>query len=145
MYFFPESVHFQTSPPSSDLGGPINLAVAKSAVKAYRNSGQYTEDMFLLTAKWWNYFEGLPKPGKNSTKTVVFDIDDTVLSSYEEMVRIDFGYIAKLSQEYQSAHNMSAIPEMKWFYDKLVAGGYTIIFLTGREVQFLFFFGIMYR
>lgn len=113
-----------------NLGRPINLYWAKKNIIAYRSGGQYDDDMNALTAQWWAYFKGRAV-GPNDT--VVFDIDDTVLSSYPEMVSLDFAYIAKFDQEFQEAANASAIPQTQLFYNQLLEKGYKIVFLTGRR------------
>lgn len=59
---------------------PINLEVAKDAVISYMGSGKYDDDMNALTETWWAYFSKRPA-GLNDM--VIFDIDDTVLSSYD--------------------------------------------------------------
>eukprot|EP01128_Nolandella_sp_AFSM9_P008950 TRINITY_DN5596_c0_g1_i1.p1 TRINITY_DN5596_c0_g1~~TRINITY_DN5596_c0_g1_i1.p1 ORF type:complete len:265 (-),score=62.91 TRINITY_DN5596_c0_g1_i1:164-934(-) len=127
-------MHLNAPAPHDEyLGHPVNLAVAKSAIKAYRSGGEYVSDMSLLTAKWMDHFVNLPALEPNSTKTVIFDIDDTVLSSYDEMLRIDFGYIAKLSDDYQRGANMTAIPQTKHLYEKLIKLGYQVVYITGRK------------
>jgi predicted secreted acid phosphatase len=46
---------------------------------------------------------------------------------------VDFGYIPKLWDEWLFSLNATAIPQTRQFYQNLVASGYRIVFLTGRN------------
>lgn len=94
------------------------------------SSGLYDDDLSKLTSQWFTTFK-LAAPGPNDT--VIFDVDDTVLSNYEEMQRSDFGYIPKFWDEWVLSENATAIPQTRQFYQSLLAEGYKVIFLTGRR------------
>jgi predicted secreted acid phosphatase len=47
--------------------------------------------------------------------------------------RTDFGFIPKLWDAWVVSGNASAIPQTRQFYQSLIAHGYTIVFLTGRN------------
>jgi predicted secreted acid phosphatase len=92
--------------------------------------GQYDDDMNSLTQQWWAHFSEMT-PGPKDL--VVFDIDDTVLSSYLEMKSIGFGYILKETEEFQENATAPVIPETQMLYNNLQKKGFQIVFLTGRR------------
>lgn len=65
----------------------------------------------------------------------VFDVDETSLSGYEQMLSIGFGYVAKLNHEWILEASAPAIPQTLQLYKQLRAAGFKVIFLTGRSVD----------
>ena len=63
----------------------------------------------------------------------VFDVDETSLSGYTEMLSIGFGYVAKLSHEWILSASAPALPQTQALYKQLIGAGYRVIFLTGRK------------
>jgi len=116
--------------PDAKLLQPINLYWAKQSIIGYMN-GQYDDDMSSLLNSWLTYWNGRKPVGK--WDTVVFDIDDTILSTYPEMVAQDFGYIPKLNHDSVMAAAYPVIPETQMLYQRLIQLGYKIVFLTGRH------------
>jgi len=110
---------------------PMNLFYAKQAIIAYKTSGQWADDQNLLLAQWLAFFNGRSPVGKKDA--VVFDVDDTVLSTYSEMIAQDFGYIPKLNNKSVTAAAYPPIAETQMLYNQLLNLGYKIIFLTGRR------------
>ncbi|MGQ9819862.1 MAG: HAD family acid phosphatase [Candidatus Kapaibacteriales bacterium] len=112
----------------------INLSDAKNAIREYYLRGQYEIELDEIID------DALPKvkqfqQAKN--RAFVFDIDETALSNLQYELETDFGYIPELWNKWVLAEKAPAIPKVKEFYDSLVAWGYKIIFITGRnESQF---------
>lgn len=69
----------------------------------------------------------------DDSTTVVFDIDDTVLSYYELDKETSFGYVPELWDKWIDNATVPAIPQVKKLYDFLINGGFRIIFLSGRK------------
>lgn len=109
---------------------PINLTIAKQQVQAYYESGEYEKDLEDIIARAIEYFKHVPA---TNNATVIFDIDDTVLTAYEDEKAISFGYIPKLSHKWILEADAKAIPQTKRLYDYLVSRGFKIVFLTGRK------------
>ncbi len=64
---------------------------------------------------------------------VVFDVDETALSSYCEMKREDFGYLPALSNAWVvSPEAAVAIPGGVRLFEEAKAAGVAVFFLTGR-------------
>ena len=109
---------------------PVNLTVAKDRVALYHEQGHYNRDMKNIISDTLHHFKHA-SPRKNAT--VIFDIDETVLSGYADEKSISFGYIPKLSHEWILSADAPAIKETKRLYNYLVAHGFKIIFITGRK------------
>jgi len=109
---------------------PLNLTIAKERVEKYHSCGQYDKDLDNVVHCALKHFKNI-SPCNNAT--VVFDIDDTILSGYCNEKSISFGYIPKLSHEWILRADAPAIQQTKHLYDYLVGRGFHIIFLTGRK------------
>lgn len=109
---------------------PLNLTIAKERVEKYYECGQYDKDLYGITNNAIKYFK---RVSRQKNATVIFDIDDTVLSDYADSKSISFGYVPKLSHEWILQADAPAIQQTKNLYDYLVKRGFIIIFLTGRK------------
>lgn len=109
---------------------PLNLTIAKERVEKYYECGQYDRDLEKVVNRAIKHFK---KISIQHNATVIFDVDDTVLSDYADAKSISFGYIPKLSHEWVLCADAPAIPQAKRLYDYLVERGFKIIFLTGRK------------
>lgn len=63
----------------------------------------------------------------------MFDVDETVLSSYAHMVSQDFGYTGEPWNAFVAAGDAPAIPEIKGVYDEARRLGLAVFFVTGRR------------
>lgn len=108
----------------------VNLSEAKKAVEDYYYSGQYHVDLQKALNEAKEEIEKL-KLSKNST--VVFDVDETTLSNYEIIKKLDFGYEHSIWDAWVLQAKASAIPEVKKFYEWVVSKKIKIIFLSGRD------------
>jgi acid phosphatase len=109
---------------------PVNLTLARNAVENYYECGQYDADMNKVIAKAISHFKSIPATEKS---VVIFDIDDTILSSYCDEKSIKFGYVPKLLHEWVLHADAPQIPQTFELYSYLVKRGFHIIFLTGRR------------
>jgi acid phosphatase len=109
---------------------PPNLGIIKEKVKKYYECGQYHKDLERIIKKALKHFK---KVSLTPSSTIVFDIDDTVLQDYTNEKAIAFGYIQELFHTWIVNADAPAIPQVKELYDYLVAQGFKIVFLTGRQ------------
>lgn len=65
----------------------------------------------------------------------VFDIDETSLSGYAEMLSVGFGYVPKLNHDWIMNASAPAIPQTLALYQQLQGAGYKVAFLTGRHAS----------
>jgi acid phosphatase len=114
---------------SACTSGIINLSKAQKDVIDYYESGQYDKEMDEIIDGAIKKLEKL-KIDQNSA--VVFDIDETSLSNYPHMKEMGFGSVDALWDEWTKSAKAKAIPQTKKLYDRLVAKGVKIFFITGR-------------
>lgn len=109
---------------------PANLTFVKQCIADYYTDGRYDKEMQQATNKAWNYLKKRkPKP----KDVIIFDVDDTSLSTFTAAKKADFSFIPKLKDDWIEQVNAPAIKPIKELYDKLKEKGFKIIFLTGRH------------
>jgi len=113
------------------LGHPINLQIAKTVLTKYYLGGQYQEDLQNLVNQWIGHFNITDSP--DPSDVIVFDIDETILSSYSDILAYDYAIIPKLFSEWIDGANASVIPETYMLYTFLQTKGFKIAFITGRN------------
>lgn len=74
-----------------------------------------------LVGKWQEYFQGVD-PKALTKSAVVFDVDETLLSNWPEMIAADFGYIPKMQTPWIVSANSTAFPQTKGFFLDLLGG-----------------------
>ncbi len=114
---------------------PANLSKAKNQIKKYYTSNQFQKDFNakILLAK-----KDLKKTLSNKhpqSLAAVFDIDDTLLSSYKCNNDINFGYSEKHFIKCARNNNFSAIKPSVNFYKYLRSLGIKTFIVTGRRVK----------
>jgi acid phosphatase len=106
-----------------------NLDTAKKLVQNYYESGEFDKECKLLFDDAKSQIEKLTLD-KNSA--VIFDVDETALSNYNNTKEIGFGYVREHWHNGILKADEPAIPETKKFYDWLISKNIRVIFLTGR-------------
>lgn len=112
---------------------PLNLSVAKAAVRAYHDDGDYQRDIAQV-ADWaieWIEHRAARRTAEERL-VVVMDVDETVLSNYPHMDEQDFGYVPLVWERWVDRAAAPAIAPMKRVYDTARAHNIAVIFLTGR-------------
>ena len=109
---------------------PLNLEIAKDHVMSYYDSGKYDAELDNVVKHAESEFNNI-QPGDSTV--VIFDVDETILSSYDFEKDLDFGYVMPLWNKYILEAKEPAIKQTKSLYDFLVKKGFKIIFLTGRK------------
>ena len=109
---------------------PLNLEIAKDHVMSYYDSGKYDAELDNVVKHAESEFNSI-QPGDSTV--VIFDVDETILSSYDFEKDLDFGYVMPLWDKYILEAKEPAIKQTKSLCDFLVKKGFKIIFLTGRK------------
>ncbi|MFZ0452158.1 MAG: HAD family acid phosphatase [Ignavibacteriaceae bacterium] len=109
---------------------PINLTIAKDEVINYHESGRYDEETAKVVEEAIVEFNNI---NAGSNDAVIFDIDETALSSFDYRKKYDFGYVPEIWDKWVSEAKAPAIKEVKQLYDFLVSKNFRIVFLTGRK------------
>lgn len=113
---------------------PVNLTDAKAAVVAYVDNGGYDRDLAAVAAQarsWIEQRAARKMPGERLA--VVFDIDETVLSSYPHMKAQDFGYVPEVWNGWVDRGEAPAIAPVREVYATARRLGIDVLFVTGRE------------
>ncbi len=109
---------------------PANLTFVKQCIADYYTDGRYDKEMQRATNKAWTY---LKKRKPKEKDAIIFDVDDTALSTFKDALAEDFAFIPKLKGEWIEQADAPAIKPVKELYTKLKDKGFKIIFLTGRH------------
>lgn len=116
---------------------PENLNILKMQLKHYHDSGQYTADIDKVTAEAQAYLaKRIVENQQTNIKkklAVVFDIDETSLSNYQNILTDDFGYIPKLASLQIQQANDPAIAGTLKLYKFAKANHVAIFFISGRH------------
>lgn len=114
---------------------PTNLSVAKQAVVTYYESGEYAKDVHQVTIQAQNHLLKRVRENKENSKkmAVIFDIDDTLISNYPQIKKIDFAQTKKDVNEMIAGSNVLAIEDMLQLFNLVKDNKITIILITGRS------------
>ena len=116
---------------SSCCRKPHNLTERKEFLTKYYDSGCFEKEVEKVVNSAIRRYEHRVCCGAQSA--VVFDVDDTLLWSYPESKKIEYGFIPKLFHEWVISADQPAVPHVKRLYDFFVKKGCKIIVLTGRR------------
>jgi len=108
----------------------INLDDARLMVKEYYENGSYERELSQIIE---NAKSEISKINVDENTVAIFDVDDTVLGSYEYTKSMGFGYTPKTWHEWMVEGKPEAVPHMKEFIGWLTDKNISIIFLTGRK------------
>jgi acid phosphatase len=110
---------------------PANLGRLKHEIRAYVDSGQYDRDIAVVAGQADHWLQERAALG-GGRLTVVFDLDETLLSNLPEMRRQDFGYVPAVWDAWVAEGAAPAIPAVLKIYRTARRLGIEVIFLSGR-------------
>ena len=114
---------------------PANIALSKQALIQYYDSGEYTKDIngvinnamqYLKSRVAQRSFGGL-KPA------IVLDIDETALSNYPALRKLNFGGTHDEIEQYEIQGNDPVINSTLKLYKYAKANHIAVFFITGRH------------
>lgn len=111
-----------------------NLDVYKDILKKAVNSGEYVSEISdtLINAYTYIYNSiGDPKA------SVIFDIDETMISEYPLMLKYDFGWTEQAIDEAQITTNFPAIKPVQDFYNYCLDNNINVFILTSKRQKYL--------
>lgn len=111
---------------------PPNLNPIKDQVRAYVDSGEYDRDITVVAKQASAWLEQRAKEGGTSL-TVVFDLDETLLSNWDLISRQDFGYLPGTWNAWVAQAKAPAIDAVREVYLTALRLKLDVIFLTGRR------------
>jgi acid phosphatase len=118
------------------IAEPTNLQVYKNQLKQYVSSGQYTKEQQQVInqaqsylAKYIAYNANLKNPQKLA---LVFDIDETSLSNYPDMLLLNFGGSLDDINKRENRGKDPVIAPTLQLYNYAKQNGVAVFFVTGR-------------
>jgi len=120
------------SPPRVTLAtDPIpNVGIAKLRVTSFHDSGEWEAETEKITGEAATYLRQLNPAAKK--QAVVFDIDDTVLSTWPEIHDNDYGYNSNVFDTWVLKANAKPIVPVHDLYTVAKKRGFAIFFVSGR-------------
>jgi predicted secreted acid phosphatase len=120
---------------TSHASEPRNLDLAKAELIRYHDSGEYEKDIAHVVEQAKTYLSERIQENKNQPKklALVFDIDETALSNYADMLRMNFGGTLKDIEEAEAKSNIPAIKSTLDLYEFAKANGAAVFFITARR------------
>jgi acid phosphatase len=113
---------------------PANIDLLKAEIRAYVSSGQYQRDIAGVAAEadaW--LVERVGKKVAGERLTVVFDLDETLLSNWPFIEEQDVGGSDGLWETWMAKGQAPAIEPVRSVYLTARKLGLDVVFLTGRR------------
>lgn len=117
-----------TTPPRE----PPNLQPLKRQLRDYVESGAYERALAVVAAQAREWIEWRASQGGNRL-TVVFDLDETLLSNWTVISRQDFGYVPVEWQRWVDEGGAPAIGPVRELFLAVRKLGIEVVFLSGRR------------
>jgi predicted secreted acid phosphatase len=116
----------------SPTGEPPNLQPHKQQVRTYVESGDYQREIAAVAARARVWIE--QRVAKGGAKlTVIFDLDETLLSNWPLLKKQDFGYVPAEWERWVEAGEAPAIEPVREIFLAARRAGMEVVFLTGRR------------
>jgi acid phosphatase len=135
----PKSAADRPSPPrfaATASGESIpNLDTLKDRLKEYHDCerGCYANDLDLQAGRAISYLrQRAAKHHEGEKLALVFDIDETALSNYEEMLKTGFAFDSEVFNAWVQTASAPAIPGTLRIFKEAQQRGVIVFFLTGR-------------
>ncbi len=114
-----------------------NLGTLKTELKEYHDCtctcGCYAHDLDVQANRAIEFLHRLVAHRRPHEKlAVILDIDDTALSTYQEMLDADFGYIPAVFDAWVEKAQAPAIPGTLRLYEEAQRLGVNTFFISGR-------------
>jgi acid phosphatase len=110
---------------------PANLSDLKAEITEYADSPTYAEGLAVSVASAGTYLTVRSKSGGENL-TVIFDIDETVLSNLPHMKKADWGYQPDNWDAWVADADAPALAPVRDVYERALTLGYKVVFLSGR-------------
>jgi len=112
---------------------PHNLALIKKQLIAYHDSGAYITDVKAVAEQAENYLLKVVKANHSKKKlAVVFDVDETVISNYNDSKVMGFGGTPKQIDKMTITGDKEPIVPVRDLYYLAKKNNVSIFFVTGR-------------
>lgn len=110
---------------------PANLDVLKQEIAVYVDTGKYQEDIGAVATEALAWLQQRVAQG-GKRLTVVFDLDETLISNWSHMKEMGFVYVPEAWRAWVQAARAPAIEPVREVYREARRLGLDVIFLTAR-------------
>jgi acid phosphatase len=110
---------------------PANLDALKEEIRVYVDSGSYREDITAVAVEATAWLERRAAQG-GQRLTVIFDLDETLISNWSHMKEMGFGYVPGAWTIWVQSGQAAAIEPVQAVYRLARRLGIAVIFITGR-------------
>jgi hypothetical protein len=110
---------------------PANLDAFKEEIRGYVDSGSYREDIAAVATEATAWLERRAAQG-GQRLTVIFDLDETLISNWSHMKEMDFAYLPGPWTAWVHSARGPAIEPVQAVYRLARRLGIEVIFITGR-------------
>lgn len=117
---------------ATPAAAPRNLSELKEEIRAYVGQGAYQRDLAVVAARAEAWIAERAVRG-GARLTVVFDVDETLLSNWPHMSAMDFGYVKEAWQRWVEAGEAPAIEPVRAVFRTARRIGVEVVLLTGRH------------
>ena len=112
---------------------PQNLTLVKKQLIAYHDSGAYMTDVKTVTKQAEDYLLKVVRTNDSKKKlAVVFDIDETAISNYNDSKKMNFGGTPKQIEKMVTTADKKPIIPVRDLYYLAKKNHVSIFFVTGR-------------
>lgn len=111
---------------------PRNLSDLKREVRAYVDQGAYRRDLTAAAAQADAWIVARAARG-GERLTVVFDLDETLMSNWPHMAALDFGYVPDEWHRWVTAGEAPALEPVCAVFRTARRLGVEVVLLTGRH------------
>lgn len=122
---------------SPALAEPPNLSLLKHTIRNYHDSGAYEKELTAVIDKANKVLQQHVPLHANAPKgfkpAMVLDIDETSLSNYDDINRLDFTGNPKVIHRSILRAKAPALAPMLALYRRAQAQGVTVFFISGRR------------
>jgi predicted secreted acid phosphatase len=114
---------------------PTNLSLCKQELGAYIKRGEYAQQIAEVALAANNFLrERISRNRKPREKlAIVFDVDETMLSSLSQIVANDYGYVPQVWDRWVEEGHAPAILPVQAIYDTALLEKIDIFIITGRK------------
>ncbi len=110
-----------------------NLGLLKKDILAYHDTGRWKADTSAVVERAMEALDS--RASSNDKPAIVFDIDETALSNWEQIKRADFGYNSKEFDAWVQSARAPPIEPVLDLYRLAKKRGLAIFFISGRAEE----------
>lgn len=108
-----------------------NLGIVRKQVRSYFESGMYEKELLCIARKIKQYISSFSPP--HEKYALVFDIDDTLLSTWPLNKKTNCGYDKKRFLKWELSAKLPAVKPMRNVYNRALQKGFSLFLITGRK------------